>query len=261
MTSLVGILNLTPDSFSDGGQYTTPQQAIAHAKQLIQDGATIIDIGAESTRPDAILLSHEEEWQRLKPILQLTQAAYIPVSLDSYHPETIEKAITYDIAWINDVSGGDNPMILDLAKAHNLPLVIMHHLGIPANREHTIPEDQDPVAIVYAWMEEKLAILNSAGISHDKIILDPGIGFGKTAEQSLAIILRIKELKAFGLPLLVGHSEKSFLSLFTDKPAGQRTAATQIISFFLKQQAVDYLRVHNITANSSALSLAKAYDD
>lgn len=254
-TRLVGILNITPDSFSDGGKNAAPEAALTHARKLLAEGASIIDIGAESTRPGATPLTPAAEWQRLEPVLQLLRR-HLPdavLSLDTRHPETVRNALPYTIAWVNDVSGFTDPAMVDAILSTDTTLVVMHNLGIPADKEITLPANCDPVAEVAAWLEQKLQSLIRQGISQDRIIMDPGIGFGKTPEQSLALVKRIGELKTLGVSLLVGHSEKSFLSLLTDEPAGKRGVATQRVTTYLAQEGIRFLRVHDVAGNADAL--------
>ncbi len=179
MTKLIGILNITPDSFSDGGRYTSIEAAVAAAKEMLSHGADKIDIGAESTRPGATALSHEEEWARLEPVLAKLSDHMDRISIDSYHPETAQKAIEYSVSWINDVSGLTNPeMISLLAKHPHMQTVIMHNLGIPADPKHTMPESPHLMHELVNWFSKQIRTVINQGIDRDQIILDPGIGFG-----------------------------------------------------------------------------------
>ncbi len=256
-TQLVGILNLTPDSFSDGGLYFSNKNAIRHLEKLVAEGADILDIGAESTRPGATPLVPEEEWERLRPIIDYLKLhpSPIPISLDTRNVATATKALESNagIAWINDVSGFADPTMAALALRHKATLVVMHNLGVPADKNITLPEACNPVKEVLKWGKAKLAALMDAGISQSQIIFDPGIGFGKTAAQSLQIIDEISKFKVLGVPLLVGHSRKSFLDNFNNKEAKNREEKTHAISAYLAQQKVDYLRVHDIKGNKQAM--------
>jgi dihydropteroate synthase len=263
-TKLVGILNITPDSFSDGRETQQHQSILTDTEALITQGAYMIDVGAESTRPGATALSHVQEWQRLAPVLSdiitLCHKRGVKVSVDSYHPETIQKATTLGIDMINDVSGGDNPAMLEVIKHCSLPVVIMHHLGIPVDKSITLPEGCDPIVELIEWANKKIIALQAAGVTKDRIILDPGIGFGKTAIQSLAILQRINELSTLELPLYVGHSRKSFLSLINDVPPQERDIETLTASLYLAQHHVAFLRVHNIALHSRAFAVASAFN-
>jgi 2-amino-4-hydroxy-6-hydroxymethyldihydropteridine diphosphokinase/dihydropteroate synthase len=254
---LIGILNITPDSFSDGGRYTSFDSALKQAKHLLDAGATVLDIGAESTRPDGKTLCLDEEWSRLSPILsgfkdQLLSDGYknFKIALDSRNPETMEKAMPYGIDWINDVSGFANPKMAELAAQTKSEVVLMHALSLPVVKGETIPVDCDPIEFLSEWALNKMAELESYGISKDKIIFDPGIGFGKNPEQSLKILEDAGRFHELGVRLYIGHSRKSFLNLFTDNPFSQRDIETVAASLAMIHQREDYLRVHNVEAHA-----------
>jgi dihydropteroate synthase len=259
---LVGILNLTPDSFSDGGNITSPQLAIQAIEEMVNAGVAMVDIGAESTRPGAVSLSHEEEWQRLFPLLQvmadIKKQYDIQFSLDTRHPETAAKAIELGINWINDVTGFLNPDMATVVKDTNVKLVMMHSLSIPADPDNVLSEESDCVEAINHFFNSQLAMLEHMGISRDRMILDPGIGFGKTAEQSMELLRRVEEFTSHNLPILIGHSRKSFLKQFTTAPAEERDPATLVVSLFLAGQKIDYLRVHNVAMHSEAFAIDKA---
>lgn len=255
MTALVAIINITPDSFSDGRKSATTEDYAALIQQAIQDGATILDIGAESTRPGATLLSPEEEWKRLEPVLSLIAPAPAAasglkpqafLSIDTRHPETFAKALEYGVVWFNDVSGFQNPASLALAKESGCDVVLMHSLTVPADPKITFPPETDVVRAVYEWAEARIAQL---GLPQEKIIFDPGIGFGKNAAQSWELIQNMQAFKKLGVRLMVGHSRKSFLNL----PMEQRDEATATITRQLAASGVDYVRVHNVAANKAAI--------
>ena len=258
MTALIGILNLTPDSFSDGGIYHTRTRALAHCVHLIADGADIIDVGAESTRPGAAPLSSAQEWERLEPLLaeiiDMAHTAKRRVSLDTYHPQNAKRAIDLNIDWINDVSGLTHPDMIALARSTTVPFVVMHHLGIPASKQTTLSEDQNPVTVVKDWITHTIARLKHAGINPDRLVFDPGIGFGKTATQSIKLIQQIEDLMACSVPLLVGHSRKSFLPvLYPDMTSPDE--ATLAVSRQLVQKGVAFLRVHDIAMHRAILPI------
>ncbi len=274
---LVGILNITPDSFSDGGLAGDAGAIISAAQKLIDDDADVIDIGAESTRPGAVPLTHEEEWRRLAVILpqicKLAKKSGILTSIDTRHAATVAEAIACGIDWVNDVSGASDTEMLQILAAWKGRVVIMHNLGVPADKNITIPTDKNPIDDVLKWLEKRLDLLEKNGIARERIIIDPGIGFGKNAEQSWAIINNIAAFKNLGAEVLVGHSRKSFLSSLSrclgppslwemgsnrlppnatiaPHPEGEgiteRDAATLAVSKQLAAQGVDYLRVHNV---------------
>lgn len=243
-----GILNITPDSFSDGGKYFSIESALKHAQGLIDLGADVIDIGAESTRPRAKAVSFEEEWSRLKDILPLIKEIKKDalISLDTTKGEIVKKAINY-IDIINDVSGFSDPVMLDIVKDSGLPTVLMHNLGVPADPSKTLPEELNIMEEISKWFAEKLEKLQTANL-----ILDPGIGFGKTASQSLEILKNISDLHKFNLPILVGHSRKSYLKLLD---IDDKDTATAIISVHLAQKQVQHIRVHNVALNREFLEV------
>ncbi len=242
---LVGTINLAPDSFSDGGQTVTFEKI----KKLADAGADVIDIGAEATNPNAKPITPEEEWRRLEPFLSNLKSIPAKISLDTRNAKTAEKALALGIDWINDVSGLTNPAMQELIRAHTCDVVMMHHVTIPASKDHVLPEDQDVVKLVYQWGEQQLEKLN---IPRERIIFDVGIGFGKTAQQSLDLLKNIEVFKSLGCRLLVGHSRKSFLELFTQKPPQERDLETVLFSLHLNQKGVDYLRVHDVDYHARA---------
>ena len=251
---LMGILNLTPDSFSDGGLFVDPEKAIAHAKALEQAGASFIDLGAASTRPGTKIISHEEEWQRLSSVLPALNALHL--SLDTYHNETALRALRqYDLALINfqgDTISGELAQEIEQQKKQ---LVIMHHLGLPPSRTQVIPYEDDPIQHILSWAQTKIEELESKGLDRTRLILDPGIGFGKTALQNMLLLKRVQELKKAGLPLLVGHSRKSFMQLFSCKEPSDRDLESAALSLYLAREGVEYLRVHNVELHRQQLCL------
>lgn len=247
-TKIWGILNITPDSFSDGGKHFAIDTAIKFSQDLINLGVDVIDIGAESTRPGAKVLSFEEEWARLKDILpQIKEIKKnVLISLDTTKGEIIKKAINY-IDIINDVSGFKDPKMLDIVNNSGLPAVLMHNLGVPADPSKIVSEELDIIEEIYRWFAKKIETVQST-----KLILDPGIGFGKNAIQSLDIIKNISVLHKLNLPLLVGHSRKSYIKLLD---VNDRDTATAIISTYLAQKQVQHLRVHNVGLNKQFLAI------
>jgi dihydropteroate synthase len=259
-TKLVGILNITPDSFSDGGQFNLPDAAAKQFQILMQEGADVIDIGAISTRPNNKIISYKQEIGRFKTILpscaNLINDSKLKISIDSFHYETLKflaDEIKFD--WINDQSGFADERILNLAAETKKNYVLMHNLGLPANPEITMSNDYFLIERISDWFLTKIKKLEEAGINKEQIILDPGVGFGKIATQSLQIINEIDIFKIFKLPIMVAHSRKSFLNLFTDKPSSQRDQLTAEITAKLAKKSIDYVRVHNIKMNKEAIQL------
>jgi dihydropteroate synthase len=252
-SKLAGILNVTPDSFSDGGESFLPEDAITQAEQLIADGADVIDIGAESTRPGATPLTSTQEWERLAPVLERL-IGKATISIDTRHPETAKKALAMGADWINDVSGLADPAMAEvLANYPQSYYVLMHSLSVPADPNQILPEEQDVVQAILHFARQKLEYLAEQGIAKERTIFDPGIGFGKNAQQSLELIERIEEFKTLGVPLFVGHSRKSFLAKFSNTLAADRDALTLEFSKKLSACGVDYLRVHNVKLHHHGL--------
>jgi 2-amino-4-hydroxy-6-hydroxymethyldihydropteridine diphosphokinase / dihydropteroate synthase len=263
-SQLVGTLNVTPDSFSDGGIFVTTEQALNQAKHLVSSGAEIIDIGAEATGPAVTPITAAEEWRRLEPILTELIAQNYPttikpkISVDTYHPATAKKALGLGVHWINDVSGGTQLAMQEVFTESTCDIVIMHHLTLPASQQHVIPLSQNHLALIHQWAGAQLDHLQAQGISKERIIFDVGLGFGKTAHQSLALVKNIHLFRSLGIRLLVGHSRKSFLQQFISRSPAERDLETVIMSLYLNEQAVDYLRVHNVDLHARAFKVTAA---
>lgn len=219
----------------------------------------MIDIGAESTRPGATPISAEEEWQRLYPCLELLKPLIASgrhiFSIDSRHSSTISLALGFGFTVVNDVSGFTDPLLQQrVISQSNVKVVLMHNLGVPASKSVVISETVDEIAVIEAWGRERITKLLALGLAKDRIIFDPGVGFGKTAQQSLNILKSIAQFKSLGVPLYVGHSRKSFLRSFTD--TANPDLETYITSSFLSLQGVDYLRIHDVAGNARAIQAA-----
>ena len=262
MPSIVGILNITPDSFSDGGLFSSVDDVLAQAKIEMQQGAEILDIGAESTAPNAKPITPGEEWQRLLPvlmtILENKKSFFIPpkISVDTRHAETAEKVLSLGIDWLNDVTGLEDPKMCEVIAASVADCVIMHHVSIPASRAHIVPRDVDIVPFLYEWAARRIDDVQKKGIDHSRIIFDPGIGFGKIPEQSLALIQHADQFKSLGVRILIGHSRKSFLTPFTPLPPKERDVETLAITLNLAKKPIDYLRVHDVFMTARGMKVA-----
>jgi len=258
MTKFVAILNLTPDSFSDGGKFNKKDTSLVHLKQLLNFGADMIDVGAESTRPGAGPIMANEEWERLKDILpsiidevrkfKEMSGKNIEVALDSYHPENFKKALEIGIDVINDVSGFKSVGMQEVARMSQKKLILMHNLGVPSNPDVTIDRNLDIITELIKWAKERVEILTKIGIKKESIIFDPGIGFGKNYQQNIDIITRVEELKILNLPLYIGHSRKGFLNfLEKDEFIGKTiNEKTDIVTSYLVQKNIDYIRIHRL---------------
>jgi len=225
-----------------------PEEAVENAFKLEEAGADVIDIGAESTRPGAAEISDYEEILRLIPVLKkLRENKFsLPISIDTRKFNVAKKACEYGIEYLNDVSGFADERMIELVKTHSLKAVFMHSLTLPVDKGVVIGENEDVVLFLKRWAIKKIKQFEQRGVSRNNLIFDPGIGFGKTAIHSLEIIRRINEFEELGVKILAGHSEKSFLKLFTNEPAGKRNVETNAITFFLAANKVDYVRVHNV---------------
>jgi dihydropteroate synthase len=252
----MGVLNVTPDSFSDGGQFIAPERALAQARRMIAEGADIIDIGAESTRPyGAQPISADEELGRLQPILAEVVSLGVPVSIDSMKSAVVTWALDAGAAMANDVWGLQrDPDMAGLLAARHSPVIVMH------NRDD-VDADIDIMQDIAAFFDRSLDIAKKAGISSGNIVLDPGIGFGKTSEQSMTAIARLKELRVFGLPLLVGASRKRFISSVTPSEPHQRLGGSIAAHLIAAKGGARIIRTHDVSETVQALRVAAAIED
>jgi dihydropteroate synthase len=251
---VMGVLNVTPDSFSDGGQFIDPARAIAHARQMVADGASLLDIGAESTRPYGGMqpVSAEEEIARLKPVLPAVVGLGVPMSIDTLKATTAAWALDQGAAIMNDVWGLQrDPEMATLAARRKVPVIAMH------NRDKADPA-VDIVADVISFFGRTLDIASRAGISRDLLVLDPGIGFGKTPEQSITCIAHLGEFKKFGLPLLLGASRKRFIASVTPSEPQQRIGGSLAAHLFAADHGAAIVRVHDVAETVQALKVRAA---
>lgn len=251
---IMAVINVTPDSFSDGGRFETVDAAVEHALQAVGEGASIVDIGGESTRPDAASVSPSEEQARVLPVIEaLRGRTEALISIDTYRAETARLAVSAGAHIVNDVFGlQKEPAIADLAAATGAGLCIMH---TGRNRVKLA----DVIADQVHFLERSLAIATASGVARDRIVLDPGFGFAKeTAEENLELMARFSELSSFGLPLLAGTSRKRFLGAVTGRESQDRDAATAATSALLRLAGAAVFRVHNVAINRDALAIADA---
>ncbi|RED37776.1 dihydropteroate synthase [Rhodopseudomonas thermotolerans] len=253
---VMGILNVTPDSFSDGGDYLAPEQAQAHAAEMIAEGAEIIDIGAESTRPyGSQPVTAAEELRRLQPVLEAVVALGTPVSIDTMKAEVAAWALDHGAAIANDVWGLQrDPEMAGVVAARRLPVIAMH------NRDAADPAI-DIVDDVKAFFERSLTIAAKAGIAEELIVLDPGIGFGKTPQQSMITLARLREFAALGRPLLVGASRKRFISTVVPSEPKHRLGGSLAAHLIAVDNGARIIRAHDVAATSQALRVARAIRD
>ena len=252
-TYIMGILNVTPDSFSDGGRYNHLDAALRHVETMIKDGMDILDIGGESTRPGYIRISDDEEAERVVPVIEAVKSRFdVPVSLDTYKYQVARAGIQAGADLINDIWGlkYDGGKMAETIAKSGLPCCLMHNR---AEADYT-----DFLEDMASDMAETLRIAEAAGIRDDRIILDPGVGFGKTYEQNLITIKYMDKLKTLGYPLLLGTSRKSVIGLTLDAPVTDRALGTAVTTVFAVQQGYAFVRVHDIKANKQAIQMTKA---
>jgi len=254
--AVMGILNITPDSFSDAGRFLRPQEALAQVRRMIAEGADLIDIGAESTRPyGAVEVSATEELRRLEPVLPAVVALGTPVSIDSMKASVVDWALHAGAAIANDVWGLQrDPDMAPVIAAHRASVIVMH------NRAEVDP-DLDIMQDIAAFFARSLDIASRAGIARDNIVLDPGIGFGKTSEQSMIVLARQQELASFGLPILVGASRKRFIDSVCPSPPHHRLGGSIAAHLLAMQCGARIIRAHDVAETVQALRVAAAIRD
>ncbi len=258
-THIMGILNVTPDSFSDGGLYLNTERAAERALEMEREGADIIDIGGESTRPGALPLSQEEEISRVIPLIErLKSRLRIPISIDTYKARVADGAIQAGASIINDISGlRSDPDMAAVAAEYDVPVVIVHIKGTPRNMQIN-PVYHDLIGDILDFLKDGISIALKAGVDKDSIIIDPGIGFGKTFEHNLEIINRLDEFKSLGMPVLFGPSRKSFIGKILDLPAEDRLEGTAAAVAIGIMRGANIVRVHDIRSMVRVTRVADA---
>ncbi|MDO4453362.1 MAG: dihydropteroate synthase [Eubacteriales bacterium] len=251
-TYIMGILNVTPDSFSDGGKWNNKDAALKHTEQMIQEGADIIDIGGESTRPGYTLLSDEEEMERVVPMIEMVKVNFdIPVSIDTYKSRVAEAAIKAGADLVNDIWGLKyDEKIADVIAENKVACCLMH------NRKEAVYENF--IEDMLNDLRETVAIAKRAGIADDKIMLDPGVGFGKTYEHNLQAIHQLERLHELSYPILLGTSRKSVIGNTLNLPASERVEGTLVTTVFGVQKRAAFIRVHDVEENKRAILMTKA---
>ena len=246
LPNIMGVLNLTPDSFSDGGKFNKTNKGIKHAFEMISAGANLIDVGGESTRPGSKTVNPKNEWNRIYRMLRLV-CNETPVSLDTRKSEIMEKGIKLGVKIINDVSGLNyDKKTLDILKKYQIPFVIQHSKGTPENMQIK-PTYKNELLEIYDFFEKKIEYLRSIGIKHSNIILDPGIGFGKNLKHNMNLISKISIFHSLGFPILVGNSRKRFIKEIAKKnDSKNRIGGTVASSIYLMMQGVQILRIHDV---------------
>lgn len=260
---IMGILNVTPDSFSDGGNFASHETAIAQAERLISDGADILDVGGESTRPFAPPVSTEEELRRVIPVIEaIRQKHSIPISIDTTKAAVADQALKAGANIINDVSAlRADPEMLTVVRNTSVPVIIMHMQGTPADMQ-VQPTYKNVTQEIIDFFSERIAWLTENGVDLNRLIIDPGIGFGKTVGHNLSIIKHLDDLAALGLPVLLGHSRKRFLGEIAAIPVeAARDLVTAVVSACCAEKNIAIFRVHNVAATRQALLVAAAIAD
>ena len=249
-TLVMGILNVTPDSFSDGGRYFNIEDSIAQAERMVEEGVDLLDIGAESTRPNHEVVSPEEEWIRLEPVLKtLLERVKVPISIDTYKADVAAKALAAGAHIINDIWGlQKDPNMAKVVGDYQAPVIVMHNQD--GTSYHHLMGD------ILAFFRRSIELAEAQGLSGDQIIIDPGIGFGKTTEQNLEVMSRLAELRTLGHPVLLATSRKSMIGKALDLPVDERLEATIATSVLGVVSGVDIIRVHDVQANRRAVQMA-----
>ena len=256
---IMGVVNVTPDSFSDGGHYLRLDAAVDHARRLIDEGADLLDIGGESTRPGAAAVSLDEERRRVLPVLQALVSAGVPLSVDTQKPELMREAVAAGAAMINDVNGFEAADALAAVSAGNSAICIMHKQGSPQTMQQA-PRYGDVVSEVNGYLQTRIAAAEAAGIARQRIVIDPGFGFGKTLEHNLGLLRDLERVAAGGVPVLAGLSRKSMIGALTGREVGDRIFGSVAAALIAAQRGAAILRVHDVAATRDALVVWKAVE-
>jgi dihydropteroate synthase len=250
----MGVVNVTPDSFSDGGLFLDAKRAVAHARRLIEEGADILDIGGESTRPGAAPVVLDEERDRVLPVVEALADCGVPISVDTRKPDLMRAAIAAGAAMVNDVTALSAPGALEAVARAPVAVCVMHMQGEPGTMQAN-PSYRDVVREVRDYLAGRVAAVEAAGIAHDRIVVDPGFGFGKTIEHNLALLRSLRELRPLGKALMVGLSRKAMLGKLTGREPHQRVHASVAAALLAVQNGAHIVRVHDVAATRDALAV------
>jgi len=257
---VAGVVNVTPDSFSDGGRFLETDAAVDHARRLVEEGADIIDVGAESSRPGAdVAVTPEEEWHRLLPVLKALRDFPVPVSVDTVKAEVMRRAIAEGASMVNDINALRAPGALEAVAASDAGVCLMHMRGEPRTMQRE-PSYGDVVAEVRAFLTERVAAAEARGIARERIVIDPGFGFGKTAAHNFELLRNLDRFAEMGLPVMAGWSRKSTLGAVTGRGAGERLAGSIAAALLAVQRGATIVRVHDVAATRDALAVLAAMD-
>jgi dihydropteroate synthase len=254
---VMGIVNVTPDSFSDGGKFNTTEKAIAHALQLVEEGAEILDIGGESTRPGATPVLLDEELKRVIPVIEGLRDVGVPLSIDTYKPQVMQAAITAGADIVNDVCALREPQALEIVATSQAGVCLMHMQGRPQTMQAD-PQYDDVVSEVRDFLKARLDAAEQAGIDRSRIVLDPGFGFGKRTAHNLTLLNHLNDIQALGLPLLIGLSRKSVLGQVVGSSVDERVYASIAASVVSVMKGANIVRVHDVKPTIDALKIVQA---
>jgi dihydropteroate synthase len=249
---IMGVVNVTPDSFSDGGRFLAPHAAIKHARALIAEGADLLDVGGESTRPGAAPVSLDEERRRVVPVIEALAECGVPVSVDTRKPALMREAIAAGASLVNDISGAEAPGALEAVAASDVALCLMHKQGEPQTMQQA-PHYADVVSEVRDYLAGRAEAALAAGVARERIVIDPGFGFGKTFEHNLTLLRGLPALTALGFTVLAGLSRKGMLGQITGREPQERVYASVAAALFAAERGARILRVHDVTATRDAL--------
>jgi dihydropteroate synthase len=256
--TIMGVVNVTPDSFSDGGEYLDPHAAVEHGRRLIREGAQMLDVGGESTRPGAAAVPAEEELRRVLSVVEDLAGAGATISIDTSKAAVAAASLDAGASFVNDVTAfrGD-PELAGLVADRGVDCCLMHMLGTPRTMQDD-PRYDDVVSAVKAFLEQRLAFAVAEGVAEERVMLDPGIGFGKTVEHNLELLARLDEIVALGRPVVFGVSRKSFLGKITGREPGERAVATAAANVLALERGASVFRVHDVPETLDALAVAAA---
>lgn len=250
----MGILNLTPDSFSDGGVYQNPDRAYRRAIEIEEQGADVLDIGGESTRPGAIPVSINDELKRILPVLKkISPKIKIPISIDTRHAEIAHKALQEGVTWVNDISGLSDPQMARVVSDGQATVVLMHMQGEPSTMQNN-PQYKNVVEDIMTDLQRKIEVALDTGIQGDKIIIDPGIGFGKSFEHNLELFKHINKFESLGYPIMLGFSRKKMVKVLFGENSEEIKVGNQILNVLAAQKGISWLRVHDVAETKKILN-------
>lgn len=256
---VMGIVNVTPDSFSDGGRHLSHQAAIAHARQLIADGANMLDIGGESTRPGAAEVSEQEELDRVLPVIEGLRDVAVPLSIDTYKPGVMRAALAAGASMVNDINALQAPDALAAVAGGDAAVCLMHKQGSPANMQQS-PRYGDVTGEVVEFLRSRMAAARKAGIAQERIVIDPGFGFGKTLVHNVELLKNMRAFAELGVPVLAGLSRKSMLGAITGRDVDERLAASLAAALLAAQRGASIVRVHDVRATVDVLKVWSAIE-